>query len=61
MLSGRARAHHGQILRQVAALVDAGKLQPLVDEGRFTLATAGDAHAWLASRQARGKIVVDIG
>lgn len=60
MLSGKGRAHHGEILAQVAKLVDAGQLRPLVDTQRFTLKQAGDAHARAASGQAVGKVVVDI-
>ena len=60
MLSGEGRAHHGEILREVAALVDAGKLSPMVDARRFALADAGAAHELVASGQARGKVVVEI-
>ncbi|MGJ7507890.1 zinc-dependent alcohol dehydrogenase family protein [Variovorax sp. GT1P44] len=60
MLSGKGRAHHGEILAQVARLVDASQLRPLVDTQRFTLGQAGDAHARVTSGQAVGKVVVDI-
>lgn len=60
MLRGPGRERHGRILRDLAALADAGKLRPLIDERRFTLETAADAHALLDSGKARGKIVVDI-
>lgn len=36
MLTGRGRAHHGEILREAAALADAGTLRPVVDARRFT-------------------------
>ncbi len=60
MLSGKGRAHHGEILTEVARLVDAGQLRPLVDTRRFTLDQAGDAHARATGGQAIGKVVVDI-
>lgn len=60
MLSGKGRAHHGEILAQVAALVDAGQLRPLVDTQKFTLEQAGEAHALVTSGQALGKVVVDV-
>jgi NADPH:quinone reductase-like Zn-dependent oxidoreductase len=60
LLSGRGRAHHGQILREVARLVDAGRLAPRLDERRFDLSTVADAHALVASGDARGKVVVEI-
>ena len=60
MLSGRGRTHHGDILSQVAELVDAGRLRPLLDTQRFTLGQAGEAHARVTGGQAVGRVVVDI-
>jgi NADPH:quinone reductase len=60
LLTGIGRERHGAILREVAALADAGKLQPLVDETRFTLTTAADAFRHLESGEATGKVVIDI-
>ncbi|WP_229165050.1 zinc-binding dehydrogenase [Bradyrhizobium altum] len=60
LLTGEGRERHGAILRDVAALADAGHLQPLVDETRFTLAAATDAYQYLESREATGKVVIDI-
>lgn len=60
MLTGRGREHHGEIMREVAALADAGALRPLLDPRRFTLDTVADAHAAVENGTARGKIVVDV-
>ncbi|WAL67343.1 zinc-dependent alcohol dehydrogenase family protein [Amycolatopsis cynarae] len=60
MLTGRGREHHGEIVREVAALADRGALKPWVDPHRFTLETVADAHALLVSGKAEGKIVVDV-
>ena len=60
MLTGQGRAHHGEILQQAARLVEAGRLLPLVDERRYTLDTALQAHDEVAGGRARGKIVVDV-
>ena len=60
MLNESGRAAHGEILRQVAAMVEAGQLKPLLDPAHFTLATAPDAQEHLHSGDARGKVVVDI-
>ena len=60
MLRGSGRERHGWILSQVANLVDAGHIRPLLDPTRFTLKTAADAHRLLGSGNAKGKIVVDI-
>lgn len=60
MLTGEGRERHGRILRDLMALVDAGKVRPLLDPHRFTLAQAADAHRLMESGAAVGKIVVDV-
>jgi NADPH2:quinone reductase len=60
LLHGTGREGHGRILREVAELADAGEVRPLLDEARFTLDRAPDAHRRLASGEAKGKIVVDV-
>ncbi|WP_405883532.1 zinc-dependent alcohol dehydrogenase family protein [Streptomyces sp. NBC_01136] len=60
MLTGRGREHHGEILREVAALVDSGALRPLLDPRHFTLADVADAHATVENGTAAGKVVVSI-
>jgi NADPH2:quinone reductase len=60
MLSGRNRRHHGNILRQAAALAEAGKLKPLLNAERFTMQTALEAHHAVESGKSSGKVVVDI-
>lgn len=56
MATGVDTEHHGYILRQVARLVDAGHLRPLVDPKRFRFSQARAAHAYAESGQAVGKI-----
>jgi NADPH:quinone reductase-like Zn-dependent oxidoreductase len=60
MISGEGREHHGDILREVTQLVEAGKLFPWLDAHRFTLASALDAHQLVESGAALGKVVVDV-
>ncbi|MEV5190366.1 zinc-binding dehydrogenase [Streptomyces werraensis] len=60
MLTGRGREHHGEILREAAALVHEGKLRPLLDGTRYTLADVADAHRSVESGTADGKVVVDV-
>ena len=59
MLTGQGREHHGQILRQVAELVDAGLLRPLLAPERHTLDTLDAAHS-LVEKGAAGKVVVEV-
>lgn len=61
MLHDIGREAHGRILREVAALVDQGRLRPLIDPERFTLDRVAAAHAKLEGGRALGKLVIDIG
>jgi len=61
LLTGKGREHHGEMMREATRLVEAGELVPLVDERRFTLETAMEAHALVESGKALGKVVVEVG
>lgn len=60
MLHNYKREEHGAILARLREIVDAGALQPLLDEKRFTLTEVGAAYDRLTSGQAIGKVVVDV-
>ena len=60
MLHDVGREVHGGILADLAKLVDAGTVKPLLDEQTFTLAEVGAAYARLKSGRAIGKVVVEI-
>ena len=59
MLAGFGMAHHGEILREAAALVDAGKIRPLMNSEKFTAADIEAAHA-VVETGALGKVVVEM-
>lgn len=58
LLHKKGRARHGEILTEVTALVEAGKLKPLVDPAQFTFSEVAAAHELQASGKAVGKIVL---
>jgi NADPH:quinone reductase len=60
LISGKGRAHHGQILREASWLAEAGLLLPMLDKRRYTLATIEEAYEAQASRGVAGKLVVDV-
>ncbi len=60
LLTGQGRAHHGWILGEATRLVEVGGLRPRLDPRLFTMATANQAHAAVASRTAAGKVVIDV-
>jgi len=57
MLHDVGRAHHGEILRRTAELVEEGHLRPLVDDRTFTFDEIGDAHAYAEAHEQIGKVV----
>lgn len=59
LLTGQGQAHHGAILREAAALVEAGKLKPLLSEQRFSFTEVDAAHA-LVESGSLGKVAVEI-
>jgi NADPH2:quinone reductase len=60
LISGKARAHHGEILREAGKLAEAGLLLPLLHNRRFTLDTIADAYDAMGSHGVAGKLVVDV-
>jgi NADPH:quinone reductase-like Zn-dependent oxidoreductase len=57
MLHNFKREQHATILQDLAKLSEAGALKPVLDESRFSLNQAGEAHARLESGKAMGKVV----
>lgn len=58
MLHDFRRETHEEILRELAKIVEAGGLTPVLDETNFSLDEVGKAYARLESGQAIGKVVV---
>ena len=59
MLHDFQRDTHAAILKDVAQIVDAGGLSPVLDDTQFSLVEAAQAHARLESKQAMGKVVIE--
>ncbi len=60
MLHNHEKAKHGSILENIAGIVEAGQLSPIVDERRFSLDQAPHAYDELEGGRARGKLVIEI-
>jgi NADPH2:quinone reductase len=60
MLHGQGREVHGDILSKLAAIVDEGRLTPLLDDKQFSLEEIGQAHDHLSQGLATGKVVMSI-
>lgn len=59
MLHNYKREQHAAILQSLAQIVEANGLTPVLDETRYSLEQAGEAHARLESRQAMGKVIIE--
>ncbi|TXK72037.1 zinc-dependent alcohol dehydrogenase family protein [Mesonia sp. K4-1] len=59
MLHNFNREKHGEILKILAEISNAGNLTPIVDENQFSLEQVGEAYAHLASGKAIGKVIVE--
>ena len=51
---------HGRILTEIAELVDAGKITPIIDERNFSIWEVAKAHDLLSSGKAVGKITLTV-
>ncbi|MBD2090482.1 zinc-dependent alcohol dehydrogenase family protein [Microcoleus sp. FACHB-1515] len=58
LLYGVGRVRHGEILTQLAELVDQGKVRPLLDSTIFKFSKVAAAHQRAESGQAIGKVVL---
>lgn len=59
MLYNYKREKHGEILAELARIIEAGEMKPVLDETNFKLEEVGQAHARLESGQAIGKVVIE--
>ena len=56
LLTGVGRERQGEILREVAKLVDEGRLKPLIHERRFSFDEVNEAHSLFEAKGHTGKI-----
>jgi NADPH2:quinone reductase len=60
ILTGKGKAHHGNILREATKLAEGGQLTVLLNPERYTFESAAAAHLAVESGTALGKIVIDV-
>ncbi len=60
MIHNVGREAHGEILKELASIVDAGALKPIIDAEEYTFEQIAAAHDRLASGKAVGKVVVTV-
>jgi len=59
LITGEGRAHHGEILTEVRAIVKAAKLKPLLNDRSFSVQEIAAAHTLIESSSS-GKVVVEL-
>lgn len=59
LLTGKGREHHGAILREAAALANAGQLTIRVDQQHFALQDVNEAFRQVAEGRGKGKTVIE--
>lgn len=60
LISGKGRKHHGEIMQQATAMIEAGQLVPYVDPTKFAPSQIEEAYQTLQNGINKGKVVVDI-
>jgi NADPH2:quinone reductase len=60
LISGKGRAHHGDILREATLLAEAGEIKPLINSHVYTFSTIGEAYRAVADRKINGKVIIGL-
>jgi NADPH:quinone reductase len=58
LIHGSGRAHHGEILKNITQLVEAGKITPLLHDEVFSISDVSRAHQAFESGEVTGKLVL---
>lgn len=60
LISGVGRSHQGDIMREATALIEAGKIRPVVSKSVYRLDSAKEAYQEVEAGAKNGKVVVDV-
>ena len=61
LITGKHRAHHGEIMREATALIEAGKIKPIIDPTNYSFETIEAAYKAVETGTANGKVIITIG
>jgi len=61
LITGKHRAHHGEIMNEATAIIEAGKLKPIIDPTNYTFENIEDAYKAVEEGKTQGKVIVSIG
>jgi NADPH2:quinone reductase len=60
LISGKGRAHHGEILRQATKYAESGQLKPILDQTHYSPETIAAAYEAILGGKSKGKVVIDL-
>lgn len=61
LITGEHRAHHGEIMSEATAIIEAGKLKPIIDPTTYTFGNIEDAYKAVEEGKTKGKVIVNVG
>jgi NADPH:quinone reductase len=61
LITGKHRRHHGEIMSEATALIEAGKLKPMIEPTHYSFENIEDAYRAVAEGKAKGKVIVNVG
>jgi NADPH2:quinone reductase len=61
LITGKQRAHHGEIMKEATAIIEAGKLKPFIDPTIYSFENIEDAYKAVEDGKAKGKVIINIG
>jgi NADPH2:quinone reductase len=60
LITGKHRAHHGEIMSEATAIIEAGKLKPIVDPTNYTFESVEKAYKAVEEGKTKGKVIINI-
>jgi len=61
LITGKHRLHHGEIMSEATAIIEAGKLKPIIDPTSYTFDNIEEAYKAVEEGKAKGKVIINIG
>jgi len=60
LITGKHRAHHGEIMSEATAIIEAGQLKPIIDPTPYSFENIEEAYQAVADGKSKGKVIVKI-
>jgi NADPH2:quinone reductase len=60
LITGKHRLHHGEIMSEATAIIEAGKLKPIIDPTYYSFDNIEDAYSAVSEGKTKGKAIVNV-